>query len=186
MTRRLERCAVLNLTLIAFFALSAAPAAARQDEGPPASQHGTVSQTINRTVITIEYDRPVARGRQLFGDDGIVVDDALWTPGANRATNIAFSTDVTVAGKPVPAGRYSLWTIPRDGAWTVILNQTWDTHHAIYPGDVDDVLRMEIATTPGSHMETLVLYFPVVGPYSATLNVHWGETVLPIEIGVPR
>jgi len=164
----------------------AAPAAARQQEGPPASQHATVSQTVNRTVITIAYDRPVARGRKLFGEDGIVVSGALWTPGANRATTLEFSTDVTVVGQAVPAGRYSLWTIPRDSAWTVILNRTWDSHHAIYPGEAGEVLRAAIETTTGAHMETLALYFPVVGPGSTTLHVHWGETVLPIRIEVPR
>lgn len=176
---------VLASALLLLLLAPVTPAVAQED-GPPASQHGTVSQTINRTVITIEYDRPVARGRELFGPDGIVVSDALWTPGANRATNIEFTTEVTFAGAVVPAGRYSLWTIPREGAWTVILNRRWDTHHAIYPGDVDDVVRTGIETVSGAHMETLAIYFPVVGPYSATLHVHWGETVLPIELLVPR
>jgi len=179
-----RRPALFSMVIAAF--LLTAGSLSAQEEGPPASQHGSVSQTINRTVITIEYDRPVARGRQLFGEEGIVVSEALWTPGANRATNIAFSTEVTFAGTPVPAGRYSLWTVPRDGAWTVILNRTWDTHHAIYPGDADDIVRAEIVTTPGTHMETLAFYFPTVGPYSATLNLHWGETILPLEIRVPR
>lgn len=168
-------------------AAATAPGAAlaQEAEGPPASQHGTVSQTVNRTVISAGYDRPVARGRVLFGEAGIVVSDALWTPGANRATWLEFSTDVEINGVPVPAGRYSMWTIPRGTDWTFILNRVWDTHHAIYPGDTDDVLRIEIAPEQGAHMETLALYFPVVGPYSTTLRVHWGEVVLPVEIAVP-
>jgi hypothetical protein len=182
-TRRL-RAITLWLAVGAAAAPSVAPAQERT--GPPASQHGTVSQTVNRTVITAGYDRPVARGRVLFGEAGIVASDALWTPGANRATWLEFSTDVEINGAAVPAGRYSVWTIPRDGDWTFILNRTWDAHHAIYPGDVDDVLRIELPTEQGAHMETLALYFPVVGPYSATLRVHWGRTILPIEIGVPE
>lgn len=175
-------CRIRAATVVATL-FTAVPALA---QGPPASQHGTVSQTINTTVVSIAYDRPVARGRTLFGTDGIVASDALWTPGANRATIIEFSRDVRVADHDVPAGKYSLWTIPRDGDWTFILNRTWDTHHAIYPGDVDDVLRTELSVRQGAHMETLAYYFPVVGPYEATLHIHWGQTVLPVRIEVPE
>jgi len=160
-----------------------APAAAQQ---PRASQRGTVSQTIHTTNITITYDRPVARGRVLFGDGGIVVYDALWTPGANRATILEVSGDVRIADKPVPAGKYSVWTIPRADQWTFILNRVWDTQHAIYPGDDDDMLRIAVVPVAGAHMETLAYYFPVVGPYNAVLHIHWGELVLPIPIDVGR
>jgi hypothetical protein len=163
-----------------------ANAPAQEVSGPPASQHGSVAQTVNRTTITAGYDRPVARGRVLFGDDGLIAYDALWTPGANRATWLEFSTDVEINGHPVPAGRYSLWTIPRSGPWTAILNRTWDTHHAIYPGDEDDALRIDISTEQGAHMEALALYFPVVGPYSTTLRVHWGTVSFALQIDVPR
>lgn len=159
---------------------------AQEASGPPASQHATVAQTVNRTTITAGYDRPVARGRVLFGDDGLIAYDALWTPGANRATWLEFSTDVEINGRPVPAGRYSLWTIPRSGPWTAILNRTWDTHHAIYPGDEDDALRLDVSTEPAAHMEALALYFPVVGPYSTTLRVHWGTVSFALQIEVPR
>jgi hypothetical protein len=166
--------------------LPASALAAQEASGPPASQHGTVAQTVNRTTITAGYDRPVARGRVLFGDDGLIAYDALWTPGANRATWLEFSTDVEINGHPVAAGRYSLWTIPRSGPWTAILNRTWDTHHAIYPGDVDDALRLDVSTEPAAHMEALALYFPVVGPYSTTLRVHWGTVSFALQIEVPR
>jgi hypothetical protein len=53
-------------------------------------------------------------------------------------------------------------------------------------GEADDVLRVEIPVTRGTHMETLALYFPVVGPYETMLHVHWGQTVLPIRVEVPR
>ncbi|MGH7500567.1 MAG: DUF2911 domain-containing protein [Longimicrobiales bacterium] len=153
---------------------------------PRPSQHGTVSQTIHTTTITVEYDRPVARGRQLFGDDGIVVHDALWTPGANRATILELSAPARVAGEDVPAGRYGVWTIPGANEWTLILNRTWDTSHAIYPGPESEAMRTTIRTERGAHMETLAFYFPVVGPYSATLLLHWGEVIVPIPIEVER
>ena len=79
-------------------ALISIPASAQ----PPASQHGAVSQRVNQTLISLEYDRPVARGRALFGE--IVEFDAIWTPGANRATWIEFSGPVTVEGEALGAG----------------------------------------------------------------------------------
>lgn len=172
--------------LIAFIACLAGPTSVSAQTAPPASQHGTVSQTINGTVITVRYDRPSARGRALFGPDGIVVHDALWTPGANRATILELSQDARIAGHDVPAGKYGMWTIPAHGQWTFILTRNWDTHHSIYPGEEADVMRTTIPTERGAHMETLAFYFPVVGPYTATLRMHWGDLLLPIPIEVNR
>jgi hypothetical protein len=164
--------------------IAAAPPAMGQTPRP--SQHGSVSQTINTTIVTIEYDRPAARGRQLFGDDGLVVYDALWTPGANRATILELSRPARVAGHDVPAGRYGVWTIPRAGEWTFILSRTWDTSHSIYPGEEADVVRTTVRPEHGAHIETLAFYFPVVGPYNATLHLHWGDVIVPIPIEIER
>ena len=74
------------------------------------SQSGSVWQEIANTSVTITYDRPVARGRELFG--GIVPFGEIWNPGANDATAIEFSRDVTINGNALAAGKYSLWAIP--------------------------------------------------------------------------
>lgn len=146
------------------------------------SQHGSVSQTVNSTEISLRYNRPVARGRTLFG--GVVRYGRLWNPGADSATQIEFSRDVEVAGEPLPAGAYTLWAIPDTAAWTIIFSTATDVWHVPYPGEQRDALRLEVAPTTGDHMETLAFYFPVVGPSSATLRLHWGTTVidLPIEV----
>jgi hypothetical protein len=174
------RRGVLALALL----LCAARATA---QAPRASQRGTVSQTINTTVVTIAYDRPVARGRVLFGDSGaVVLYGATWTPGANRATIVELSRGSRIAGQPVAAGKYSVWTTPGRDEWTLILNRIWDTHHAIYPGEADDVLRVGVKPETGAHMETLAYYFPVVQPYRGVLHMHWGTVILPISIEVER
>ncbi len=149
-----------------------------------ASQHGVVAQTVNETVVTLEYDRPVARGRELFG--GIVEWDAIWTPGANRATWIDFSRPVKLEGHDLAAGRYAIWMVPRESEpWEVVVVGEWDTHHAIFPSEAV-VFRTAVTPTAGSHLETLGFYFPVVGPYEATLALHWGTTVVPLRIEVGR
>src|SRR3989338_864767 len=80
------------------------PAAAISQEPRP-SQHGSVSQRSAGSVVTIEYNRPVARGRKLFGT--LVPWGEIWNPGADAATNIAFSTSVQVNGQTLEAGTYS-------------------------------------------------------------------------------
>jgi hypothetical protein len=152
------------------------------DAQPAASQHGSVSQVVNTTTIRLEYDRPVLRGRSVFGD--ILDYDAVWTPGANRATWIDVSAPVRIQGQALPAGRYGVWTIPHEDApWEVIFVGEWDTHHSFFPAE-SERLRVQATPEPGAHMEVLAFYFPVVGPYETTLRFHWGGVVVPLTIEV--
>ena len=152
-------------------------------EDVQASQSGSVSQTIATTQITITYDRPVARGRELFG--GIVAYGEIWNPGANDATMVSVSQPVTVNGMSLPAGDYSIWAIPDPEEWTVILNRAADVYHEPYPGEEHEELRLTVAPQTGQHMETLAFYFPAVEKKDAELRLHWGETIVPLQITVP-
>ena len=165
-------------TIVTFaVAVGALPASSQQ-----ASQHAVVAQTVYTTVITMEYDRPVARGRELFG--ALVEWDAIWTPGANRATWIDFSKPVTVEGHALRAGRYAIWMVPKDnGPWEIIVVRDWDTDHGLFPFGAE-VFRTMVEPEAGSHMEVLAYYFPVVGPEEATLRFHWGSTIIPLQIEV--
>jgi hypothetical protein len=147
------------------------------------SQPAVVTQTIANTEITVKYSRPVARGRQLFG--ALVPYDQVWHPGANDATNITFSRDVQIQGKPLAAGKYGIWTIPRSDTWTVIFSKKNDVWHQPYPGEADDALRVESKAERGAHMETLSYYFPVVDGKDAVLRIHWGEVIVPLAVKVP-
>ncbi len=164
-------------------AVSAVPGSAQiANPAPQASQHGVVSQTINRTVVTLEYDRPVARGRVLFGN--LVEWDAIWTPGANRATWIDLSEPVELEGHPLDAGRYAIWMVPKENEpWEVVVVGEWDTDHGMFPFG-EEVFRTMVQPETGSHMEVLAYYFPVIGPYEATLRFHWGSTIIPLRIEV--
>lgn len=148
----------------------------------PFSQHGAVSQRVGLTDISIEYNRPVARGRKLFGEGGVVPWGRIWHPGADSATTITFSRDVRVEGHPLAAGAYTLWTIPRPDRWTIIFSRAVHVFHIPYPGAAHDALRVEVTPETGAHMETLAYYFPVVGPDSAVLRLHWGAMVVPVRI----
>jgi len=147
------------------------------------SQSGAVFQRVANTDIEVVYDRPVARGRELFG--GIVPYDEVWNPGANDATAVSFSREVTINGEPLAAGRYSIWAIPRAGDWTVIFSHAADVYHTPYPGEEEDAIRLTITPQRGDHVETLAYYFPMVEGKDTELRLHWGETVVPMLITVP-
>jgi len=168
----LLRLGALCLTLLF------APAANAQ---VPRSQHGSVTQRVATTDISVSYNRPVARGRELFGV--LVRWGRRWHPGADSATTISFSKDVTIDGQPLKAGRYTLWTVPEESKpWTVIFNRGTGVWHTNYPGDSLDALRLEIKPDSGAYMESLAYYFPMVDADSAVLRLHWGTTIVPMMI----
>ena len=147
------------------------------------SQAAAVSQRVANTEITVTYSRPVARGRALFG--ALVPYDQVWNPGADQATAVALTRDVQINDQPLQAGKYSLWTIPRPEAWTVIFSKAADVYHTPYPGEDQDVLRLDIRAEKGPHMEALTFYFPTVEGKDTVLRLHWGELMVPMAIRVP-
>ena len=148
------------------------------------SQHGTVSQNVAATTITVDYNRPVARGRALFGS--LVPYDRIWCPGADDCTTLTVSADVKIEGKDLPAGTYTVWAKPGAEKWTIILNKAHPVFHTQHARVADqDFLTLEIAPRAGSHMETLAFYFPVVNGKHAELALHWGTVVVPMSIDVP-
>jgi hypothetical protein len=149
---------------------------------PRPSQHGSVTQQVANTRITVEYNRPVARGRALFGT--LVPWGRVWCPGADNCTTIELSTSVQVNGKELAAGTYSLWAEPQADRWTIIFNRAHPVFHTRHTPD-SDVLRVEATPREGAHMETLAFYFPVVDGHRAELVLHWGTVVVPLALEVP-
>ena len=150
-----------------------------------ASERGSVTQTVDGTVITVDYGRPQARGRDsLFGK--VVTRDEIWTPGANAATTVEVSRDVTVGGKPLPAGKYSLWMSSDPTAeWTMYFHKNAALFHIQHPKAAEMALAVPVPhTTTGEHVEVLTFDFPVVTTTGTTLRLRWGQTTVPLEIGV--
>lgn len=136
---------------------------------------------VNGTEISIRYFRPVLRGRVPFPD--VVMWGRTWTPGADSATRIETDGPIAFEGQLLPAGRYSLWVVPRDNdAWTVIFNRQADAFHLAHDESQDALsLRIRPTTSPIS-VETLQLSFPLVDADSAVLQLQWGTVVLPIRL----
>jgi hypothetical protein len=162
--------------------LSPAAASPQTLGNPRPSQHGSVSQRIADTTIALEYNRPVARGRELFGR--LVPYNRVWCPCADDATTIELSTGIRIEGQDLAAGKYSVWTEPGPDHWTVIFNKSASAWHTRYP-EGQDALRITVTPRTGSHMETLAFYFPVVDGRKAELVLHWGTVVVPMRIEVP-
>lgn len=153
-------------------------------QGYPFSQRARTQQDIALTAVEVTYGRPVARGRVLWG--ALVPWDSVWHPGADSATRIAFNHDVVLEGKPVKAGEYSVWLIPRQNQpWTFILSRAAHVFHTPYPGADKDFLRVDLQPETVSHMETMAIYFPSVIRDEAIMRIHWGTTSLPIKIKAP-
>jgi hypothetical protein len=150
-----------------------------------ASERGSVSQTVDGTVITVDYGRAQARGRDsLFGK--VVTKNALWTPGANAATTLQLSRDVTVGGKPLPAGKYSMWMVSDPtGPWTLYFHGNAALFHTQHPKTAEMALAVPVTPSGSSeHVEVLTFDFPRVTRTGAELRLRWGTTVVPVEIGV--
>jgi hypothetical protein len=177
-TKSFHVCAAAVFLAVAVTALPA------RSQGYPFSQRGTVTQMVAFTEIAVSYGRPVARGRDLFG--ALVPWDAVWHPGADSATRVRFSRDVLLEGKPLRAGEYSLWLIPRErGPWTVILSRAARVFHIPYPGANQDALRIDVTPEQASHMESFAIYFPKVLRDDAVMRLHWGTTAVQIRIKAP-
>jgi hypothetical protein len=148
------------------------------------SQHGSVTQEVAGTTMTIEYDRPVARGRDLFG--ALVPYGRVWCPGANECTTLTVSTDVTIDGKKLPAGTYTVWAKPGPSKWSIIFNMAHPTFHTQHARVEDqDFLTLDVKPRTATHMETLAFYFDVVDGHHAELVLHWGTIAVPLSIDVP-
>lgn len=93
---------------------------AQMDKSKPASPPETATGTISGSAITINYSSPAVKGRKIWG--GLVPYDQVWRLGANKATTFETSKDITVEGKKLPAGTYSLYAIPGEKEWTFIFN----------------------------------------------------------------
>jgi hypothetical protein len=146
---------------------------------PRKSQPAYVVQYVGSTTIAIRYNRPSARGRALFG--GIVPYGAVWCPGADEATTFATSQRITFAGQPLEAGTYSVWAIPAQDTWTLILSRKAHVFHIPYPAG-HDALRVTVAPVTGGFEETLAFEFPVAESDHAILALHWGTTVISVPI----
>ncbi len=146
------------------------------------SERGRVSQIVNGATITVDYSRPGAGGRDLFG--GVVHWGEIWTPGANWGTTLEVDRAIKLNGHDVPAGKYSVWMEPQPEEWTVHLHENPRLYHTQRPEHDEFMLSFAVAPEEGAHVEKLTFSFPDFRRDGTTLRMHWGTTYVPLEIEV--
>jgi len=176
------RRSFLSTGLAAALALSAGAARADLDLPRP-SPFAKVWQVVGLTEITVDYSSPGVKGRKIWG--GLVPYDQMWRAGANSATKVTFSKDVTFAGKPVPAGSYAFFVIPGKSDWTVILNKKADQAGTgrDYKQD-QDLLRVQLKPKAAPFRERLAYLVTDFTDDKASLDLEWEKLRLPIPITV--
>jgi hypothetical protein len=148
---------------------------------PQPSSTQTITQDFGMGKIVLVYSRPDVKGRKIFG--GMEPYGVVWRTGANSATVIKFSDDVTLAGNKVPAGDYGLFSIPGEKEWTIILSKQPNQWGAYMYKTSDDFLRFTVKTTRLSNLtETMTLAFTNVTPTSCDLQMMWEHSGFTIPL----
>jgi hypothetical protein len=179
---------LLGLTLVGFYSCQAKKTDSQEvvsntleetdsEEGRP-SPLEVKEGMIGSKSIKVQYSSPAVKGRTIWGD--LVPYNVVWRTGANEATFLDIPETITVEGKTLGPGKYSLFTIPKEsGNWTVIFNSDWDLEHGHFQYDEKkDVLRVEVApvweNTPTERL--------TINVESPGLIIYWEKLKLPITI----
>jgi hypothetical protein len=150
---------------------------------PAPSSTQTIIQDFGLGKITLTYSRPNVKGRQIFGLTEPY--GKVWRTGANSATVIKFTDDVTLEGHKVAAGEYGLFSIPDTTQWTIILSKKPKQWGAYSYNAADDYLRFVIKPLKmQDNMETFSMQFANVFPTSGELHLMWEHTALVIHLTV--
>ena len=147
------------------------------------SERAEVSQTVDGTKVTVNYARPRLRGRSnVFGT--LVPWGEIWTPGANTATKLTVSKDVTIEGRAVPKGSYSVWIPMTQGDWTLVLDRDTTLFHMFGPKEREGQIRFPVRKAPVPRTDVLTWSFPELRVSGMRLVMQWETTSVPLDIAV--
>ena len=139
------------------------------------SPRDTAHASIGGADVWIDYSRPTKRGRVIFGD--VVPWNAVWRTGANAATQFSTSADLVIGGATVPAGKYTLWTLPTPSGWKLIINKQtgqWGTQYDA----AQDLVRVDTKVeTLAAPVEEMVIAFD-----PGALTISWDKTKVSVPV----
>jgi hypothetical protein len=179
MRRYLALATVLCATL---FAATRSNAQSFVLDLPRDSQHAKVMQRVGITDITINYHRPLVKGRKVWG--GLVPYGEVWRAGANENTTIEFTDPVTVEGKPLAKGIYGLHMLPTENDWTIIFSKAATAWGSFTYNQSEDALRVTVKAHPAEMKEALAYEVDDVTPTSATITMRWEKIAVPFKVDV--
>ncbi|WP_027000655.1 DUF2911 domain-containing protein [Eisenibacter elegans] len=165
-------CAMLSLSTISY----------AQVQLPQPSPAANVSQVVGLTEIKISYASPAIKGRQVWG--GLVPYGQVWRSGANAPTKIHFSHDVSIGGKAVKAGTYTLLSIPGEQKWTIIINTDSKGNGAFSYLESDDVARVEVSPVVHSKSQERLSYRIEADADNKVgiVSLRWEKLEIPFEV----
>ena len=182
----MRKFALLAASLFALATLAAAQMDMSHDKSkrpsPPAS---AACKFSDGKTITLDYSSPRAKGRKIFGaasDKALVPYGEIWRTGANDATTFVSDTSLTVGGKAVPAGSYTIFTIPNADAWSLVVSKKTGEWGTDYPGEKEDLVRVPMTVSRTSApVENFTIAFDQAGT-KCTLRMEWENTRASVEI----
>lgn len=156
-----------------------------QVKTPQPSPKSTLSQVVGLTDVTVEYSRPSAKGRTIFGD--LVPFGQLWRTGANANSTVSFSEDVVINGTTLKKGKYAIYTIPKADMWEVDFYATTDNWGLPENWDENDVAaRTNVnPVSLGNFVETFTISVNNITNDNATLDISWEKTMVSVKFEVP-
>lgn len=165
-----------------FANLSPSPAAIAYYPHNFAHDRGDGPKKVGNTVFAkVVYFRPAKKEREIFGK--LVPYGKVWRTGANENTELKFFQDVVIQGKTVKAGTYSLFTIPTETDWTIILNSDLDRWGAFSYKEANDVARFTVSSKKTeAPVENFTIQFAKSSDKSATLQLVWDSTLVELPI----
>jgi len=149
---------------------------------PRDSQHSVVTQRIGITDITINYHRPLVKGRTIWGK--VVPYNEVWRAGANENTTITLTDAASIEGKPLAKGTYGLFMIPGQNQWTVIFSKVHTAWGNFTYNQADDALRITVKPQASDPHEALTFDFDDVKADSAMATLRWEKVAIPFKIDV--
>ena len=141
---------------------------------PQPSPRGTVEQVVGLTQVKVDYSRPSAKGRKIFGD--LVPYGQLWRTGANMCSTVELSGPIMVSGKQVAKGKYSLFTIPGEKEWTIILNSDTTLGGTDGYDQAKDAARFPASPATAEWTETFTIDLDEVKDDKARVDLRWERT----------
>ncbi|MGJ1264849.1 DUF2911 domain-containing protein [Sphingobacterium spiritivorum] len=163
--------------ILLFFVLLSATAFGQTDKSKRPSPPDSVRITTDDGVtIAVNYSRPSLKGRQIGVD--VAPIGKVWRTGANEATTFEINKDVSIEGQELPAGKYSLYSIPGEQQITLIFNKTWNQWGTKYEQS-EDALRVDVTPTAA---DTTQEQFKISADKSGKVQLIWGEHAVPFTV----
>ena len=178
----MRKIAIVRASLVLVLAVASSPLRAQQDKSNRPSPPATAKcELAGGKTVTIDYSSPRKKGRNVFPD--VVKYGEVWRTGANEATTFVTTGDVMVGSTHVPAGSYTLFTLPGKDKWTLIISKKTGEWGTAYPGETEDLARVEMkAGTASTPVENFTLSFEKAGN-GCNLKLAWDTTTAWVSVG---